>query len=181
MLEFFKKYMIPYSWATLYVGRQLSLVDWRELENYAAEYLEHDTSCKDSCIAELAYGVDESQSDELLKKILKTMNQQLEKDCPLWNVEKRKWRYLLLQKLKEMLHDPFNFSQGYRNIYAHFGYPEDMWDFLYNVSPTDGYTHSLEKNIKIDETKLDAFLAKEKKKIDEQSPDWPSSDYYPPL
>ncbi len=180
-LDIFKTTPIPYSWATLYVGRQLHILDWKQLERYAIEYLEQNPACNDPSISELAYGVKEIESDELLVAIVRSINSTMEKDGPIWNLEKRKWRYCLLQELKFLLPDPFNFSQQYRIIYADFGYPEDMWDFLYKISPDDNYTDSIENNIKIDERKLDIFLEKEKKKINEKSPDWPLSDYYPPI
>lgn len=89
-LDIFKTGLVPCSWPTMYVGNNLKLLSYDEISRYAIEYLLQHPNCTNQYIVELAYGLKRDEFDIFLKKILISLNYSLiEKDDPLWNLEKK--------------------------------------------------------------------------------------------
>ena len=178
-LDIFKKNNIDYSWETILIGRKLEFLLPEEVSKYAVEYLIINPDCVDSNITELAYGVPERDIDVMLEKALKNLRINIQKDGPIWNLEKRKWRYCILKTLEKSFSFE-SFFNAFEIIYADFGYPEDMGDFLYNV-PINEISQTQEYYIETTKKEFKIFLEKEKLRIDRKATDWPKSTIYYPI
>lgn len=136
-LNIFKKAGIPYSWNTIYIGRKIDLLYFEEVMNYAIEFLLAHPEIINPYIAELASGTQENLTDEMLTKALLTMEYELpRKDCPIWNLEKRKWQYCILWLLKNTLSNPVELLDAIRLVYKDFGCPSDMKNITCSLSTT---------------------------------------------
>jgi len=182
LLDIFKENNIHYSWSTIFVGRKLGFLFSGEVSKYAVEYLMSNPDCTDSSVAELAYGVAENKVDELLEKALKSIRwESVEKDGPTWNLEKRKWRYCILKKLEKSFTNLRSFFDSFEMIYADFGYPEDMADFLYDIPEDKNENQTQEYYIVITKDELRNFLNDEIIKIKNKVKNWPKSAIYYPI
>lgn len=182
-LDILKNNNIDYSWSTIYVGRKLGFLKPEEISKYAIEYLMANPHCTDSSIAELACGVPKNEIEELTKA-LNNIGLNIEKDGPIWNLEKRKWRYCILKNLaSKYSNDPEKFLRAYDLVWADFGHPQDMENHLsfYVKDDTenefdnidDYFQHRMDRIFK-------TIVSEEEIKIKEQDMSWPESYNYPP-
>ncbi|MGB8468124.1 MAG: DUF2247 family protein [Candidatus Babeliales bacterium] len=185
-LIIFKKYGIEYTWMTLYVGRMLGLVTNHDVEQYATEYLIQNPELTDMYVAELAARTyaDDYVVDDKLITVLRHFGCLIIKDSPQWNIEKRKWRYCILQNIAEVyVNECENLLQAFDDVYADFGYPEDMKPFSsFAEVPEDAkpvedikeYDKELCGNIL-------HYIATEKGEIEKKNFLWPVSLIYYPI
>lgn len=162
---------IPHSWLTIFVGRKLNLLSAKEISQYAEHYLiEHEDSTNPN-IAELAYGVEENEIDNLLEKSLLSIEYPVvSKIESRWNIEERKWRYCILKKILNTTEDPNAIADQIDDIYSFFNYPKDM-NHLISYRPEAGFRKLINNNAIKDEIppdyleKLHNFLEKQKKEL----------------
>lgn len=184
-LNIFKENNINYSWETILVGRKLELLLPEEVSKYAVEYLLINPNCVNSNVTELAYGAPERDIDVMLEKALKSLEINIQKDGPSWNLEKRKWRYCILKTLaNKYYNDPEKFLHAYDLVWADFGHPSDMdnhLSFFVKDDEGDFKFDNLEEYFKYRMNRIiNTIVNEEKIKIEKQDTNWPSSYNYPP-
>lgn len=186
-LDIFKENNIDYSWATVYVGKKLGFLKLDQISEYAVEYLTQNPDCTDSNIAGLAYGVSENEIDEVLTKVFKNIGLNIEKDSPIWNLEKRKWRYCILKYFLTAIKDQNYLLTKIDEIYSDFGYPVDMVEFIH-YPPEAGFNKlmgaskdQIDTHIKELLTAFESYLQEEKHRIQENVISWPDSIIYYPV
>ncbi|WP_111291160.1 DUF2247 family protein [Bacillus safensis] len=166
-IEVLKTYNIHYDWKTIYVGINLDLISYVEISKYAVEFLTNHTECENSLILELAWGAGNPDEDyRKLQMLLVELNNNLVEEDDQWDIEKRKWRYCITSHLKELngtSHEKL--LDELSEVYADFGYPEDMEPFIHYMRPSNDYNpllYSKEKNINRLLSLFEEFLQKEK-------------------
>jgi hypothetical protein len=165
-LDIFKEANISYSWETIYVGRKLKLLPIKEVGKYAVEYLAKHAECKNQHIAELAFGAEEQEINNLLKKVAKTLDSEiLQENSEVWNLEWRKWRYCILKSIQTNIRDAEKLLDAISFVYADFGYPEDMISFIYYMPQKSEVTNNIDQNRKTLLNNFNEFLNQEKNKI----------------
>ncbi|MEC3812695.1 DUF2247 family protein [Bacillus altitudinis] len=167
-LEHLKHHKIKVDWKTIYVGIRLDLISYKEISKYAVEYLSNHTECENSLILELAWGAGDPDEDyrKLQMILVELYNDLVEEESSQWDIEKRKWRYGITSHLKEKNKKSLEeLLDELCEVYADFGYPEDMEPFIHYMPPSDGYNpllYSKEENINRLVSFFDEFLQKEK-------------------
>ena len=136
-LSIFRENNINISWISIFVGYILKIINKDDVSLFAEIYLSEHEKC-DYLISELILNKDEC--DEILKKIIKkSVNRLPNENEEVWNFEKQKWRFGLLVKLKSENLKIVDLLYRIADIYAQFGYPNDMENIIYYLPPTDGY------------------------------------------
>ncbi|MCM2990744.1 DUF2247 family protein [Bacillus safensis] len=167
-LEHLKHHNIKVDWRTIYVGIRLDLISNKEISNYAVEFLFNNTECENPLILEFAWGAGDPDEDyrKLQKVLVELYNDLVEEESSQWDVEKRKWRYGIMSHLKEKnKNSPEELLDELSEVYADFGYPEDMEPFIHYMPSSDGYNpllYSIEENINRLVSLFEEFLQKEK-------------------
>ncbi|MCP1528021.1 MULTISPECIES: DUF2247 family protein [Bacillus] len=167
-IEVLKTYNIHYDWKTIYVGIRLDLISYKEISKYAVEYLSNHIECENSLILELAWGAGDPDEDyrKLQMVLVELYNDLIEEESSQWDIEKRKWRYGITSHLKEInKNSTEKLLDELSEVYADFGYPEDMEPFIHYMPPSDGYNpllYSKEENINRLASLFEEFLQKEK-------------------
>lgn len=136
-IDIFKQNKIKYDWKTLYMGLKLDLVKYSDIVNYAVEYLIKYPEVRDESIIQLAWSGEDIDYDDLLTGILKESNVDiLDLDADDWQFERTKWRFAVLAYLKANYQDDFKaLLNTITEVYADFGYPEDMDSFINYMKP----------------------------------------------
>lgn len=166
-LSIFKEAHIPYSWDTIYVGRELKLLTGKEIEKYVTEYLMLHPECNNQYVIELATETEDSMIKPLLIKVFEYLGLPIiEKDSKRWNIEWIKWRYCILKFMQRNIKNINELLEAISFIYADFGYPEDMGSFIYYM-PAEGINDNKEQLL----TKLNHFLEQEKHRIESKTID----------
>lgn len=168
-MDLFDKVGIQYNWITLLVGRKIGLIDATEVAKYAINYLSDHPEETDKLIIDLTWNDNESFVDEILQKYVNSMNQEtLSVSSDFWELEKRKWRYVILQSLRLDILNYDVLLEKVSEVYSDMGYPKDMDGFIYYLPPKDGYDpakHSKAENYRRMIQILDDFLIEEKNKL----------------
>ncbi len=161
-LSIFRENNINISWVSIFVGYTLRIINKDDVSLFA----EIDLSEHDNCnylISELILNKDDC--DEILKKIVeKSFNRIPNENEEVWNFEKQKWRFGLLVKLSSEHLKIVDLLYRIADIYAKFGYPNDMENIIYYLPPTDGYDpikHTQNENYERLIRLFDDFLKKE--------------------
>ncbi|MDN4523975.1 DUF2247 family protein [Fictibacillus fluitans] len=148
-IDILKENKMNYDWKTLYVGVKLGLIGNSEITKYALEFLSTHEEGSHPLPIDLAWG--ENDEDDYLSKlqmIVEEYQENLKENPVEWNIEKRKWRYSILNHLNAKYKDtPKELLDKIAEVYADFDYPEDMETFITYMPPKDGCNSlsSLEK------------------------------------
>ncbi|WP_353855654.1 DUF2247 family protein [Bacillus sp. Bos-x628] len=167
-IEILKKHKIHYDWKTIYVGIRLDLISYKEISKYAMEFLSNHAECENSLILDLAWGAGDQDEDykKLQMILIELYSELIEEESSQWDIEKRKWRYGITAHLKEKNEDsPEKLLDELSEVYADFGYPEDMEPFIHYMPPSDGHNpllYSKEENINRLLSLFEEFLQKER-------------------
>jgi hypothetical protein len=164
-LKVMREHNIPYSWETIYVGRKMNLLKPEVVEHYALEYLENNPKCTDPYIAELAFGAQDTEINDILEKIFKDLNLKLPKPGDIiWNIEKRKWRYLVLNDLLEKYQEKIEeFLRKFDEVYCDFDHSEDMEPYVSTAPVSELYN-----DVKTEKEYLETRLNEIKKFIEDE-------------
>lgn len=171
LLFLFNENNIPISWKTVLVGRKLKLADNLFVEDFATNYLLENSTFQNLSLIELAYGVkNEFDVNDILNKIYQDFAISIDEETPEWDIEVRKWRYLLLKQLTTEKYNNRKLLDEIESIYCDFGHSEDLEIFiLYMPSPaTHGYDfakHSAQENITYLVNHFCQFLDKEQHEL----------------
>ncbi|WP_085990935.1 DUF2247 family protein [Oceanobacillus senegalensis] len=132
-LKIFERYKVDYNWATLLVGLELERLNVKEVAKYAEMLICSNPQITNENMIELAWTkTDRKEVVGLLQQLLKNINVEYD-----FQNEKRKWRYCLLMKLKEVEEDKKILLEKVAQIYSDFHYPEDMEGFIYYLEPKE--------------------------------------------
>ncbi|UOE63144.1 DUF2247 family protein [Priestia filamentosa] len=128
-----KQSNLHYDWKTIYVGYKLSIIKEAEVTQYTVEFLNTHPTCENSSIMELAWGEVDIDYERVLRGIIQELyGEELIGGSSLWEYEKRKWRFSILRDLDtEHKHSPQTLLHKIAEVYADFGYPEEMERFIY--------------------------------------------------
>ncbi|MCK0473701.1 DUF2247 family protein [Halalkalibacter sp. APA_J-10(15)] len=167
----FKEMNISCGWYTLYVGLNLGLISESDIMNYAIDYLSKYPNSENHNIIQLAWG-DETNYWEILINIVKeSSNSDLSTDSDTWQLEKRKWRLVILVDLQKKYLDNYEeLLNKVAKVYADMDYPVDMEHFINYLTPKDGYNPSLyspEENRARLVKLFNSFLDREKQLLNE--------------
>ncbi|MFJ7637793.1 DUF2247 family protein [Peribacillus sp. NPDC097224] len=143
-VDIFKQNKINYDWRTLYIGLKLDVIKYSDITDYAVEYLTNYPDTSNQNIIQLAWGGDELDYESLLETILKESDiSDLDLDSRRSHLEKRKWRFGILDSLKMRYQDDFEeLLNKVAEVYADFDYPKDMESFIHYLAPKDGFNPS---------------------------------------
>lgn len=164
----FAKNNISVSWKTILTGRKLHLADKSFVKDFASQYLLDHYKLDNINIIELAYGLeDEFEINENIKKILNALKVNID-DLEQFNIEKRKWRFLMLEKLIHQNYSNKEILEKIESIYCDFEHPEDISEFILYMPPAkdDDYdykNHTAEKNLAHLVNRFKKFLVQEQK------------------
>jgi hypothetical protein len=139
-----KQSNLHYDWKTIYVGYKLSIIKEGEVTQYAVEFLATYPHCENTSIVDLAWGEFDIDYERMLKGIVQELygGEPIESSS-VWEYEKRKWRFSILHDLDaEHKHSPQTLLHKIAEVYADFGYPEEMERFIYYM-PSKGNTELL--------------------------------------
>ena len=160
---------LSYSWKTIYVGISTNILECTEISNYAIKLMSEDNYKDDEFINELSWGIEGILKDEVLIKM--RMNLGLENitdDSEEWRAEKQKLRYILLNNLRNTIRNDGELLEKVEEVYAEFGYPQDMESFISYMPTNDDYDpsiHTLEENNNHLKELFFVFLEKEKENV----------------
>jgi hypothetical protein len=128
-----KQSNLSYDWKTMYVGYKLHIIKEAEVTQYAVEFLSTHPNCENASIVELAWGEFDIDYERVLKCIVQELyGEEPIESSSLWEYEKRKWRFSILRDLDaEYKHFPQMLLHRIAEVYADFGYPEEMKRFIY--------------------------------------------------
>ncbi len=166
-LTFFEKYNIPISWGTIIVGRKLKLVNNAFIEDFATKCLIQNDKLNNPNIIELAYGIkDDYLINQLLEKIVHDLKISLEENDEIWNIEKRKWRFMVSHEILNKNYSNKKILEAIESVYWDFDHPKEMNEFLIFMShdPIEGYDfqkHSAEENFAFMVQRFKKFLLQE--------------------
>jgi len=142
------------NWTTLHIGRQLKLISYLEVINYAVAYLSNNPNVDNENILELAWGQTEDNTDDLLVRIVSDSSSDVLKK------EYHKWRYCILNEVYNTSNE--NIFKKIEDVFSMFNTPQDMYNFFRKVSDTFYYPSDSEHTIK---ELVGEFLEEEKKLI----------------
>lgn len=143
-VDVFKENKINYDWRTLYEGLKLDVIKYSDITDYAVEFLANHPDISTHNIIQLAWGGDELDYESLLVNILKESDiSDLSLDSQRFQLEKRKWRFGILDSLK-MRHqeDVEELLNKVAEVYADFNYPKDMESFINYLAPKHRFNPS---------------------------------------
>lgn len=132
--------------------RQLRLVDKSFVKDFASQYLLDHYKLDNINIIELAYGIeDELIIDETIKKVLHDLKITID-DSDQRDIDKRKWRFLSLEKIIHRNHSNNEILEKIESIYCDFEHPEDLSEFILYMphAKDDNYdykNHTAEENL----------------------------------
>lgn len=128
-----KQSNLSYDWKTMYVGYKLHIIKEAEVTQYAVEFLATHPNCENASIIELTWGDRDMDYERVLKDIVQELyGEEPIESSSLWENEKRKWRFSILHALDtEYKHSPQTLLHKIAEVYADFGYPEEMERFIY--------------------------------------------------
>lgn len=160
---------VAYSWNTLYVGISSNLIECSELTNYALKLMSDDNYKDNDFINELSWGIENKLKEEVLTEMRLSCNlDNMIAESEEWELEKQKLRYVLLDNLRHVTKDNEEILDKVEEVYADFGYPQDMESFIAYMPVKDNYDsskHSREENNKRLIGLFDDFLKAEKEHI----------------
>jgi hypothetical protein len=170
-IKIFKDNNMACSWNTIKVGWDLHCLAIEEVKKFALEYLEQYPDVINEYISELVFDISESKVSIYLKKIFESLElKEPKKYTSEWNKEWLKWRYCIINEIIKSILDKEELLNSIEAVYADFGYPEDMTEFIYYMPQKDldhpVSSHEAHNRLVI---KLKKFLEKEKVKIDKNS------------
>ncbi|MCX5925487.1 MAG: DUF2247 family protein [Candidatus Dependentiae bacterium] len=153
---------IIYSWQTIKVGRDIEVVTFDDLIEFALHFLESHPGLANQYISELMFASQDQDIDELFKNIFVSLDLEYpQKGSPAWNKEWRKWRYCLFRELVRIVENKEELLFLVDSLCADFAYPEDMISYL----PSDDNATEDDRVRIVNELKL--FLNEEKVRIDQ--------------
>jgi hypothetical protein len=134
------------TWSDLRFGLERGFIDEVDVVKAAVEQVKQVSDHSDAEV-ELA-GLDQSNVNwNYVTNLLNDLAVRSDTTNP---IVERKWLYLVLAWIysqKELLHDPLGMVE---EVYADFGYPEEIAGFVRYMPPSDTYSpqdHSYEENI----------------------------------
>lgn len=166
-LNIFEDNHIFYDWNTIYVGYLLKRLKLEDLKEYALDFAEKNQDSITEPISELILKNDNNGLIELLRDIFLSLNIEVPTEKTIiWNLEWSKWRYCILSEINKHISDARELLQKIEEVYADFGYPEDMNSFIY-------YMPALHKNLSLSPEnaqqklldRFHKFLQEEREKI----------------
>lgn len=163
-LQLFKDNNVGYDWNTIYVGRRLRIISHSVVNEYALELLEDNEDIDNAQILELAWTLEEDETDKELKVLISQINDSdLREGSTIWNIEARKWRCCILSELLITINDEQALYEEIEKVFSKFNCPSDMYEFFRNIS--DKHFYSIEKRDNILKGMKDIilqFIEKEK-------------------
>ncbi|BBI33573.1 DUF2247 family protein [Cohnella abietis] len=145
ILHLFNVYNIPVEWLTIYVGRKLGYLQTKEINEYSIQSILDNPNLNDR-ILDLSWETDELVLEEMLSEVVGGCNETSEE----WQLELKKFRYIQLKELEKNAISKELLIRKIAEIYADFGYPQEMEKFIYYMPATDGFNpqaHSSEENL----------------------------------
>lgn len=159
LIDLIKK-QIRYDWKTIYVGIIQNFFEIKVISDYAIELMEKGED--DDFITELAWGVDSSDTQQVLFELKNHYFPDLEEDNSDYEIEEQKLRFVSLSELYETVTDTDDLLKKIAEFYGNNGYPEDMVEFI-NYMPQE-VPISKEDLI----NRFQCFLNSEEKKVKEK-------------
>lgn len=152
---------LGYSWNTIYTGLLYDFIGIDEVEKYAIKEMELQDYEDNEFVSELAWG--EKEKTEIITIMLEGG---LVRDGEIYEKhELNKIKYTILFYLRKQ-HDEEDFLRKIEEVYADFGYPEDMSAFIYYMPVNDNLTLT-KKERELDLIlKFDEYLIKLKNEIE---------------
>lgn len=166
-IDIFKKSNLDCSWSTVQVGWDLGRLSIDEIKKFALDFSERYPESINQYIAEIIFSKDKYEVDNLLKKIIFSLNLEFPtSNTSSWNKEWLKWRYCILYCMAEQIQDAEELLIKAEGLYADFGYPEDMIPFIYYMPADEELMHLKPEEARaILVTRLKSFLKEERNKI----------------
>lgn len=163
---------LNFCWYSVKVGWDLQYLTSEEVSNFAIYYLEQHPNIVNKYISEIIFGIKNDEMETYLSDVLESLRlERIEKNSSIWNKEWRKWRYCIMKNIVQNSKNDAELLERIEEVYADFGYPEDMASFIYYV-PVDEAAISLH-NLNQNEArarlvqKVKDFILQEKIKIDQ--------------
>lgn len=166
-LEMIKRNGVEFDWKLLYVALNYNYIETKEIIKYAEKLIMDDKFLDNEFIMNLLIN-DVSDKNDILYGIKSNFIQDLNEDDEQWTLEKRILRYILL---KNIIYENENENEKIlklvAEVYADFGYPIDMKEFIYYmpVQNNNSRNFSIEENRKRLISLLLKFLESEKLNI----------------
>ena len=140
-LNIFKENNLQLNWHDVYWGLKEGIISLGEVEEYAEKHIDKDIS--NEIIQSIVF--DKSSRNEILDKLGELVGRYIAENerKQRYEFSKRKWRYCILQCLANSNLDFSSMFDHIEQIYALFGYPEDMLSFIPYMPPQDNYKPTL--------------------------------------
>lgn len=154
---------IRYSWKTIYTALLHDFIEVSEVEKYAFKVIESENYEDNEFINDLVWGGKEKVEiiNNILEEKLVTNAECFEE----FELSKIKYTFLFYLKNRyEGLNEEL--LRAIELVYADFGYPKDMSDFIYYMPSNDKMESTKEKNEIRMISKFDEYLMRLKKYIE---------------
>lgn len=139
---------MEYSWNTLYVARKLGLISHSIVTDFALETVEDNEEVDNTLILELAWDLEENESDRILEILINQINDSgLNEESIEWDIEKRKWRYCILNDICKKVNDEQRLYEEVEEIFSLFKCPCDMNELFRNISDKHFYCNEKQEDI----------------------------------
>lgn len=144
-LDIFKENNLQLDWHDVYWGLKEDIISLGEVEEYAEKHIDNNISSE--IIQHIVF--DKSSRNEILNNLENLLEKDFAKSerKQRYEFSKRKWRYCILQYLANSNLDFSSMFDHIEQIYALFGYPEDMLSFIPYMPPQDNYKPRLHTNM----------------------------------
>ncbi len=144
-LDIFKENNLQLDWYDVYWGLKEGIISFGEVGKYAEKHIDNDISSE--IIQNIVF--DRSSINEILNSLENLLGQhftEYEREKQ-HKFSKRKWKYCILQYIANSNLDFSSMFDQVEQVYALFGYPEDMLSFIPYMPPQDNYNPILHTNL----------------------------------